>query len=103
MRETILNRGQGATNFMKERLNVNIGVRKVRRPHNFCQNYSLRASLKDIPRVSRLKNPSYKLGTYISFFREFKKILEGRSTFAPVRRHPMQWRYNLKALVSSGI
>jgi hypothetical protein len=37
MRETTLNMGQGETNFMKERLNVNIGVRKVRCPHNFCQ------------------------------------------------------------------
>jgi ribose 5-phosphate isomerase len=37
MRETTLNRGHGATNFMKERLNVNIGVRKVRCPHNFCK------------------------------------------------------------------
>ena len=37
MREKTLNMGQGATNFMKERRNVNIGVRKVRCPHNFCQ------------------------------------------------------------------
>jgi hypothetical protein len=37
MLETTLNRGQGATNFMKERVNVNIGVTKVRCPHNICQ------------------------------------------------------------------
>jgi hypothetical protein len=43
MQETTLNylnKGQGATNFMKERLNVNIGVRKVRCPHNLCHDCS---------------------------------------------------------------
>jgi hypothetical protein len=35
-----MNREQGAKKFMKERLNVNIAVRKVRCPHNFCQDCS---------------------------------------------------------------
>jgi hypothetical protein len=40
MRETTLHRGQGTTNFTKKRRNVNIGVRKVSCPHNFCQDCS---------------------------------------------------------------
>jgi hypothetical protein len=48
MRETILNRGQGAINFMKEHLNVNFGVRKVRCPHNFCQDCSFETKIEAI-------------------------------------------------------
>jgi hypothetical protein len=55
MRKTTLNRGAGGeTNFMKERLNVNICVRKVRCPHNFCQDCSYRGGPKT-------KNLSWKL------------------------------------------
>jgi hypothetical protein len=63
MRETTLNRGQGATNFTKERHNVNIGVRKVRCPHKFCQDCSIVIDNSD---VSDLYSKSSTTESYLS-------------------------------------
>jgi hypothetical protein len=65
MRETTLNRGQGVTNFIKERHNVNIGVRKVRCPHKFCQDCSIvivdNSDVSDLYSKVPLLNPTYHL------------------------------------------